>query len=82
MRMNLTKSVLLVAPAMALGGCALLQPQDDPTAARIDELERRLATMERVVQNQSLVNMTQQGLRRGAPERRDPGPGRDAGAWL
>lgn len=60
MRMNLTKSVLLVAPAMVLGGCALLQPQDDPTAARIDELERRLATMERVVQNQSLVNMTQQ----------------------
>lgn len=61
MRMNLTKSLLMVVPAVVLGGCALLQPtDDDPTAARIDELERRLATMERVVQNRSLVNMTQQ----------------------
>lgn len=50
----------LLAPAVVLGGCALMQPTEDPTAARLDELERRMQAIERVMQNQSLVNMTQQ----------------------
>ena len=38
-----------------------MQPQgEDPVLAKLEELERRLAAIERVVQNQSLVNMTQQ----------------------
>jgi tol-pal system protein YbgF len=53
--------VLLLAPLLALGGCELMQPRgEDPVLVKLDELERRLAAIERVVQNQSLVNMTQQ----------------------
>ena len=53
--------VLLLAPLLALGGCELMQPQgEDPVLVKLTELERRLAAIERVVQNQSLVNMTQQ----------------------
>lgn len=54
-------SVIWLIPTLAaLGGCALLQPTDDPVLARLDEMERRLQAIERVVSNQSLVNMTQQ----------------------
>lgn len=62
-------SLLLLASALALGGCELMQPQgEDPVVARLNDLERRLASIERVVQNQSLVNLTQQV---SAMERRD-----------
>ncbi len=37
-----------------------MQPTEDPNAARLDDLERRMQAIERVLQNQSLVNMTQQ----------------------
>ena len=33
---------------------------DDPVLVKLDELDRRLQAIERVVQNQSLVNLTQQ----------------------
>ena len=53
--------VLLLAPLLALSGCELMQPRgEDPVLAKLNELEGRLAAIERVVQNQSLVNMTQQ----------------------
>ncbi len=58
--MLMDRKLLLLAPAMALGGCALMQPTEDPNAARLDDLERRMQAIERVLQNQSLVNMTQQ----------------------
>ncbi len=58
--MRMDRKLLLLAPAMALGGCALMQPTEDPNAARLDDLERRMQAIERVLQNQSLVNMTQQ----------------------
>ncbi|NND37305.1 MAG: tol-pal system protein YbgF [Gammaproteobacteria bacterium] len=52
-------SFLLAIPVMA--GCTLLQPAaDDPVLVKLDELERRLANIERVVNNQSLVDLTQQ----------------------
>ena len=54
-------SLLLLVPLLALGGCELMQPQgEDPVLAKLNELERRLASIERVVQNQGLVNLTQQ----------------------
>jgi len=53
------KFALLLA-MVAMGGCELLQPVDDPQVARVDELERRMQAIERVMQNQSLVNLTQQ----------------------
>ena len=60
--MNMRSKILLVpATALLFGGCQLMQPRgEDPVLAKLTELERRLATIERVVQNQSLVNMTQQ----------------------
>ena len=51
----------LLLPVLSLGGCQLMQPQgEDPVVARLNELERRLASIERVVQNQGLAGMTQQ----------------------
>ena len=38
----------------------MLQPSEDPVLIKLTELERRLATMERIVDNQSLAQMTQQ----------------------
>ena len=53
-------SLLLVLPLGLLGGCELLQPVEDPGESKVEELDRRMQAVERVVQNQSLVNMTQQ----------------------
>jgi len=61
------RSLLLVATALVFGGCALTPPAEDPVLIKLTELERRLQSIERVVQNQSLVNLTQQV---GAMERR------------
>jgi tol-pal system protein YbgF len=60
MLMKSPRSFLLVLPLVTLGGCELLQPVDDPMLAKLDELERRMEAIERVMQNQSLVNLTQQ----------------------
>lgn len=63
------RSLLLILPLVASGGCELLQPvDDDPVDGKVVELERRMQAVERVVQNQSLVNLTQQV---GAMERRN-----------
>ncbi|MBT8103891.1 MAG: tol-pal system protein YbgF [Gammaproteobacteria bacterium] len=51
---------MLLSTTAVLGGCELLQPVDDPVVAKLDELERRMQAIERVMQNQSLVNLTQQ----------------------
>jgi TolA-binding protein len=66
----MNKSLLLLTPALALGGCSLLetQPAEDPVLVRLDDLDRRMQAIERIVQNQSLVNLTQQV---SAMERRD-----------
>jgi tol-pal system protein YbgF len=59
--MRKNKALLLILPSLAFGGCELLQPAaDDPVLEKLTELERRLENIERVVQNQSLVNLTQQ----------------------
>lgn len=58
--MTLRLSLLLVPLAIALGGCTMLQPSEDPVLIKLTELERRLVTMERIVDNQSLAQMTQQ----------------------
>ena len=56
-----TRNLLLLVPLLtALGGCELLQPVDDPAVAKLDDLERRMQAIERVMQNQSLVTLSQQ----------------------
>jgi len=66
---RISQKLLLLAALFALGGCELLQPPgEDPVLAKLNDLERRMQAIERVVQNQSLVNLTQQV---NAMERRD-----------
>lgn len=60
MTVKLTKTCLLLIAALVLGGCELMQPSEDPVLIKLTELENRLENIERVVQNQSLANMTQQ----------------------
>jgi len=44
-----------------LAGCSLMTtPADDPVLLKLDELDRRLQAIERVMENQSLVQLTQQ----------------------
>ncbi len=57
---DMKRPLLLVVPALVFGGCALTPPSEDPVLIKLAELERRLQSIERVVQNQSLVNLTQQ----------------------
>jgi len=66
---RISQKLLLLAALFTLGGCELLQPPgEDPVLAKLNDLERRMQAIERVVQNQSLVNLTQQV---NAMERRD-----------
>lgn len=47
--------------AAMLAGCQLLAPRpDDPMVVRLEDLERRLAALERVLDNESLVELTTQ----------------------
>jgi len=57
---DMKRPLLLVVPALISGGCALTPPAEDPVLIKLSELERRLESIERVMQNQSLVNLTQQ----------------------
>jgi hypothetical protein len=44
-----------------MSGClAVTPPSEDPVLIKLEDLDRRLQAIERVVQNQSLVTMTQQ----------------------
>jgi len=52
-------SVLLSA-AMLTGGCALTAPAEDPVQAQLADLERRLAAIERILANGSLVELAVQ----------------------
>jgi tol-pal system protein YbgF len=61
--LKIVKNSLLVAACVAgLGGCALFEPPpaEDPVLVRLNELEQRLESIERIVDNQSLVQLTQQ----------------------
>ncbi len=59
--MKITTSALAVLPVLALGACSVLTPpSEDPVLIKLSELEGRLQAIERVIQNQSLVNLSQQ----------------------
>ena len=50
-------TLLATASALLLGGCAMQNPQEDPVVVKLNELDRRLAAVERVLANGSLVDM-------------------------
>ncbi len=52
--------LLTVVAALVLSACATTPAADDPVLIKLADLERRLQGIERVVQNQSLVKLTQQ----------------------
>jgi tol-pal system protein YbgF len=59
---NMRQTAWPLVATLIFGGCALMPvpPEEDPVLIKLSELENRLQTIERVVQNQSLVNLTQQ----------------------
>lgn len=57
---TIRKFGLLLLLAVAVGGCALTPPAEDPMEARLQELDRRLAAIERILANGSLVEMAVQ----------------------
>lgn len=50
----------MAAATVTLSACALIPTTEDPLLVRLTELERRLQTIETIVDNQSLVHLTQQ----------------------
>ena len=56
---------LAAAVAIVASGCSTLTPAEDPLALRMTDLEARLIRIERVVENQSLVQLSSEleGLR-------------------
>jgi tol-pal system protein YbgF len=51
---------LLVLAAGTIGGCAVTPPAEDPVLIKLDEIDRRLSAVERVLANGSLVDLTVQ----------------------
>ena len=69
--MTVRRTINAVAPAILLAGCAAFTPpSEDPVLIKLNDLEQRLEAIERVMQNQSLVQLTQQvsALERRADE--------------
>ena len=46
------------AAAILASGCSSLSPSEDPVALRMQDLEARLIRIERIVENQSLVELS------------------------
>lgn len=54
--------VLIAASSVVVSGCSVLTPpaSEDPVLIKLSELDRRLQGLERVMQNQSLLKLSQQ----------------------
>jgi len=56
--MHVKRPLLAAVPlALALAGCATTPPEEDPVQLRLADLDARLGRVERVVNNQSLVDL-------------------------
>ena len=51
--------VALVLGTALLAGCATTRPEDDPLQVKLNDLDARVARIERVISNQSLVDLAQ-----------------------
>jgi tol-pal system protein YbgF len=56
--MHVKKRNFALAAAIIGSGCSSLSPAEDPVALRMQDLEARLIRIERVVENQSLVQLS------------------------
>jgi tol-pal system protein YbgF len=71
MSARLTKWFVVALSVLVVGGCAAFAPPaEDPVLIKLNELDQRLQAIERVMENQSLVQLTQQvdSLERRADE--------------
>lgn len=55
-----TTLTTLAAVVLTVGGCAMTEPQIDPMEQRLAQLDRRIAALERILANGSLVDLTVQ----------------------
>lgn len=64
------KPLLALLPAILLSACAVTDPAEDPVAIKLNDLERRLVSIERILASGSLVDMALQvdNLQRQAAE--------------
>jgi len=53
------RQLVVILGLAGLAGCSLTQPQDDPVQIKLQELDGRVARIERVVTNQSLLDLAQ-----------------------
>jgi tol-pal system protein YbgF len=69
---RITKVCMSLLAVAAVGGCATVPPSEDPVLARLEQIDSRLAAVERVLANGSLVDLTVQvdGLQRDAADLR------------
>ncbi len=59
--MKLILRLLLVLPVTIVAGCSVLTPPgEDPVLIKLEELDQRMQAIERVMENQSLVQLTQE----------------------
>src|ERR1700722_6473299 len=60
MGMAVRAAGLAAAVALALAGCASTPPEEDPVQIKLNDLDTRLTRIERVMQNQSLLELSNQ----------------------
>ncbi len=58
--MKTTSCAAIVATLFLAVGCAVTPPDEDPVLIKLNDLDRRLSNIERIVDNQSLVQLSQQ----------------------
>jgi tol-pal system protein YbgF len=52
--------ILLALATVLVAGCASVPPDQDPTQIRLNDLDARVSKVERIISNQSLVQLAQQ----------------------
>ena len=50
----------VIIPMLLAAGCAVTPPAEDPVLIQLDELDRRIGAIERILANGSLIELTMQ----------------------
>jgi tol-pal system protein YbgF len=50
----------VIAPMLLAAGCAVTPPEEDPVLIQLEELDRRIGAIERILANGSLIELTMQ----------------------
>lgn len=59
MMFGAVRAAIALAPAFVLTACSLTSTEPDPVQVKLDDVDRRVGQVERVVNNQSLVELAQ-----------------------